>query len=171
MGHQKASCKVIGQWNKVVKGFFILANLFVGVVFMVTFIDVVMRYFFNKPFHWSQELVSLMLVYMTFSAAAEILRMRGHITCDLLYCKFPVKVQHKVDNLVYGCMVVFCSVISWQAFEASMLTYNLNIKVPSLLGTPLFIPYGFIFLGSVCLALQALLELMQRLSTKQTNHG
>jgi len=161
-GKERGIFKFINMYNKIPRGFFMLGNLAVGLMLIVVFVNVILRYGFSKPFYWAEEVTGMMLVCLTFSVAADVLRRKHHITCDILYRIFPQKVQHGIDTFVHICMVVFASLLGWQGLESAVMAYKINLKVPSLLGTPLLLPYSFIFVGFVLLALQSLIEIIER---------
>ena len=85
----------IGEWSGRV--FMLLIFPLIG---GLTY-EVVVRYVFNAPTIWAYE-----FAYMVYGAhfmlgAAYCLLKKGHIRTDLLYDKYPVKWQGRVDAFLY----------------------------------------------------------------------
>lgn len=126
----------------------------VGALFMALAItmDVALRYMFNAPTKWVNELSSYLLLVITFLGLAYTLREKGHIRADFLVRRLPTRVR----NWVY----VFGS-IAFLIFTAFLFKFNLDLCVESVkLATrshtgwdvPIapwqaFIPLGLLLLG------------------------
>jgi TRAP-type mannitol/chloroaromatic compound transport system permease small subunit len=59
--------------------------------------DVFMRYVFNAPTIWSFELSYMLGATLIMVGFAYVLYHRGHVSVDLIYSKFPRKVQLIID--------------------------------------------------------------------------
>jgi len=51
-----------------------------GFIILIITMQVIFRYFFNKPFSWVEELASLLLIYLTFITADIVYARKGHIS-------------------------------------------------------------------------------------------
>jgi C4-dicarboxylate transporter DctQ subunit len=151
--------RFIARYNKIPWGLNAAANLSVLVMCALVFVNVILRYVFAMPFHWTEEITSHMLVFLAFLAAAEILRRRQHIKLDILFNRFPVKMQRLVDTLISIVGLVFCGTLTWQV--AKVLPIMGNQRLPTLLGLPLILPYSYIFLGAMFLTIQFLIRLIE----------
>jgi C4-dicarboxylate transporter, DctQ subunit len=125
---------------------------------VVVFYNVILRYIFNMPTYWSTEVSSIMLILLTFLASAEILKERRHIKFTLIYELLSSRNKYlaEVISALFG--IIFFVVLGWESWETTKMVFLKNIRLPSLLGTPLFIPYFFIALGSFMLILQLLIR-------------
>ena len=158
--------KFISRYNNIPQGLFILGCVASATLFAIIFTNVILRYIFSKPFHWAEEAGGLLLLFLTFAAAAEILKREYHISSDMVYRLFQAKLKRRVDFFIDACVMVATAIICWQAFEATALALRLELNLPSLMGTHLAIPYGFICLGSAFLALQAIVRIIERTLSK-----
>lgn len=161
-GKERELPKFFSLYSKVPRGFFALGNVSIGLMLVIVFVDVFLRYVFSKPLHWSDEVTAVMLVFVTFSAAAEVSRGNHHIACDILYCRFSERVRRRMDTFIDLCIVGFTVLIGWQGFKAFMMAYKMNLRIPSIIGVPFYLLYSFIFVGFVLLGLQSLVKLIER---------
>ncbi|MCD6419773.1 MAG: TRAP transporter small permease [Synergistetes bacterium] len=137
-----------------------------GVLFIAiaVFYNVIMRYLFRNPTYWSTEVTSVMLVILTFLGAGEILKQDHHIKFSLILDRLSPKGRRvfEIINSILG--VLFCVILVWQGGRATEMVYTNNMRMPSLLGTPLSIPYFFITLGALTLALQFFFRIVDEFS-------
>jgi TRAP-type C4-dicarboxylate transport system permease small subunit len=63
---------------------FVGVSLFAA-VFVVFILQVVMRYLFNRPLSWTDELALIVYPWAVFWAVAFVVRLREHVAFDLLY--------------------------------------------------------------------------------------
>lgn len=60
-----------------------------GILFLTFIFQVVMRFVFNKPLSWSDELIVILYVFSMFWAGAFLLKEKDHVMLDLLYEHLP----------------------------------------------------------------------------------
>lgn len=116
------------------------------------------RYLFNAPTKWAAELSQLLLVWGTFIAAAAILHRREHITITLLTDRFPAKIRHLQETLVFAAVAVFSFSVVWYGTPIAWDSFERGRTTGSMLNIPTFwmeaaVPAGFALLG-----IQALVE-------------
>lgn len=58
--------------------------MFAG-MFAVIVLQVTMRYVFNDPLSWSEEIATIALIWTVFWTNAVVLRIQDHVTFDLVY--------------------------------------------------------------------------------------
>ena len=146
--------------NGVSKGFYVASMVVTFSVAAIVFYNVILRYIFRKPTYWSVEVTSIMLVIVTFLAIAELSRQGRHIKFSLLLDRLPPRKHDVAEILISVLGLVFCGALIWQGGMATHMVYVKNMCMPSLLRTPLFIPYLFIPLGATILALQLLVRIV-----------
>ncbi len=147
---------------------FIYTLAFVGmsvVVLMVALTagDAVMRSFFNRPITGASEASEFMLTIMIFFGLAYTAMEKGHIEVDLLFSKFPKRVQPFLNILTSFISLVIFSLITWRT-----CAYALKIMRDNVLSPTLTIPiYPFVFvtsLGAGLLSLVLLRDLVHSFS-------
>jgi TRAP-type C4-dicarboxylate transport system permease small subunit len=72
--------------------------MFGFIVFIIT-MQVIFRYFFNKPFSWVEELASLLLIYLTFITADIVYAEKGHLSVAY-FVSFLSKRQSALLNII-----------------------------------------------------------------------
>jgi C4-dicarboxylate transporter DctQ subunit len=73
------------------------AGLLVSVGLALIFIGVIMRYVFNSPLGWIEEISGYIIVWGILVGAVVALRDNHHIRVDMLYQFFPDHVKKWVD--------------------------------------------------------------------------
>ena len=66
-----------------------VASLVLLVLICVTFFGVLMRYIFNNPFTWEEELQLACMVWITFLAAPAAFRTKSHVAIEILVDALP----------------------------------------------------------------------------------
>lgn len=146
----------------------------VAVVFMTlsVFYNVVMRYVFNSPTVWAEEVNAYLVVLMTCAGAAELLKRRQHINLTLFTQKLDDNAAKMLETFILLATFIWTSIITWKSFRiaANALRYEMRESSPLL--TPLVIPYSFFVIGFFMLSLQALTMLIKNLTGKmdKRNH-
>lgn len=60
-----------------------------ALLFLVFVVQVAMRFFFNMPLAWSDELIVVLYILMVFWSAATLLKEKEHVMLDLVYEALP----------------------------------------------------------------------------------
>jgi C4-dicarboxylate transporter DctQ subunit len=60
------------------------AMMVLGLIIFSVCLEIIMRYFFNRPLSWVVELTEYGLLYITFLGAAWLLRTGGHVRVDII---------------------------------------------------------------------------------------
>jgi C4-dicarboxylate transporter DctQ subunit len=142
-------------FDRTLTALVILASIILFLVTMSVCLEVVLRYFFNRPQVWVIELSEYSLLYITFLGAAWVLRGQGHISVDLLtgllsqrgrsLCSF---ISYSVCLLVSLVLVIFGVRVSWNYFVKGL--YN-----PTILEIPTAYILVIIPVGGLTLLVQA----------------
>ena len=85
-----------------------------AVMFLSITAGIVSRYFFNRPFSWTEELVCFMMVYLCYISAAITTAEKKHMVADFMVAKAPESFKRAISILSRVLMVVFfvCVIIS-----------------------------------------------------------
>jgi len=128
------------------------AELVGGVAFFVLFVtfvfQVALRFIFNKPLTWSDELIVILYVFSMFWACAFLLKEKEHVMLDLVYARLPPQGKRAMAiaySLVIGGFML------WAVPEcASYVKFMMRENTP-VLGIPFAFVFGVfpIFLVSV----------------------
>jgi len=119
-----------------------LLSYFLFAFFVLLFIEVILRYFFNSPTVWANELSQMLFgAYAVLSGGYILL----HVNVDILYSRFSVKTRAAVDIVTSVLFFLFCGMLliyggslAWDSlsrFEHSQSAWN-----PPLYPAKLMIP-------------------------------
>lgn len=103
-----------------------------GFIILIITMQVIFRYFFNKPFSWVEELASLLLIYLTFITADIVYAQKGHISVAY-FVNFLTKRQNSFLNIfLYAAISIFLIAMipsciellkmQWGHFTAAVIT-------------------------------------------------
>jgi len=102
-----------------------LGGLFLAVMVVLVFGNVVLRYAFNSGISVSEELSRWLFVWITFLGAIVAVREHGHLGTDMLLTKLPPFVQRICLVASYGLML-FCT---WLLFSGALAQARINLDV------------------------------------------
>ncbi len=105
----------------------IIACLLLTFVTLSVCLEVILRYFLNRPQVWVIELSEYALLYMTFLGAAWVLRSEGHVTVDLVTTRLSPRgraffsfVSFIICSMVSVVLLVYGSRVTWHYFSKGL---------------------------------------------------
>jgi len=160
-GINKGIFNPIKAIDEVSKKLYLMAEISMLGMMAIVFVSVILRYVFNTPWHWTEEVTELMLVLLTFFATAEILRIRRHIKLTLLFDRFPIRPRKGVDIFFCAVGLVFCAVLAREVIDVAWIAWEADMRRPTLLSSPLVLPYSFMAVGFIFLFLEYLVRIIK----------
>ncbi len=124
------------HWSNQAGG--ILAALFIALMAVLIFIEVIMRYVFNSPTTWTEEIVGYCLQIAAFIGAAYVLEKRRHIRVSILLDKVSEKMRTLLLMLSDVLGFFFCSVIFWKSGVWVLESYRVHEASYGILHFPLY---------------------------------
>jgi TRAP-type C4-dicarboxylate transport system permease small subunit len=103
-----------------------LLALILGGMTILVFASVTLRYVFNNPVTWSEELASLLFAWVTFVGAYVGFRSRSHISIDTLVIFLPPAVRHRVARFVDVCVLLLLALFLWEGTSLTLTTWSLE---------------------------------------------
>ncbi len=138
-----------------------LLSYFLFLFFALLFMEVILRYFFNSPTVWANELAQMFFGAYAILSGGYILRTGGHVNVDILYSRLSQKNKAALDiftSLLFflfcGMLLIYGGSLAWDSlsrFEHSQSAWN-----PPLYPAKLMIP-----LAALLLMLQGLAKLIR----------
>jgi len=144
----------------------------IGVIAMVIvgFVDVVLRYLFNKPLLFADEVGVYCMIYVAFVGAALTLKMRRHIMVDLLYKQLPRKIQLWLDVITTLVGTFIICIITWYSVDWVHYTYKSGFRSSGILEEPMWIPMLVVPLGLFFWSLQYIVEAIKVVTILRSQH-
>ena len=132
------------------RGAEILVQIFLVVMVVTVFTQVIFRFFIQHPLSWSEEVARYVFVGIIWMGAAAVVREDGHPGMDLLTRSLPPVWQRGIQLLV-SLMVV--ATLVTVAVTGSRLAFG-NMSQPSpAMELPMGIPYAAIPLSAAIMLL------------------
>ncbi|UCE33820.1 MAG: TRAP transporter small permease [Deltaproteobacteria bacterium] len=108
-----------------------IAAVILGIMMMLTVVDVFFRYVLNAPLTGAIEVSELLMVVLVFPALGWIAIERSHIRVDLLVSTWPPRVQLIVEIIILLLTLGTFVIITWQSIlessQVDMTTSLLSI--------------------------------------------
>jgi len=132
-----------------------------AIVLLISF-DVLMRYFFNQPQLFVDELASFLQVLIIFGGLAYTFRVGGHVRVDLLTARLPAPTRAwlRVVTLVLG--LGFLGSVMWTTAQSGISAYRYG-RVSAVMLYPIWVPMLLIPLGVGLMAVAMLATFRRQL--------
>ena len=132
-----------------------------GVMVVLVFGNVVLRYGFNSGITVSEEVSRWLFIWMTFLGAIVALREHGHLGVDMVVQRLPSLGKKICLALGHGVMLY----IVWLLFQGSLAQARINWDVTApTTGASMAIVYSAGLVFAVCAALILAIDLYRLLS-------
>ena len=91
-----------------------VASAALALIAVVTFIDVVGRYFFRAPFAFSVELTQLAMAIVVYFGVGLVTHEDAHISADVVTLRLPPKWRALFASVMNGLALAFLAVMVWR---------------------------------------------------------
>lgn len=133
-----------------------------GMMFL-TFVDVLLRYFFNNPVPGAAELIEFMMAIVVTFSVVYCAHKRSHINVDLVIVNLPDRVRTWLDCITSFITLVLFILIAWQAFILIADEYGSGLT-SAVLYIPVYPFIATVAFGFVVICLVLLSEFLSNLS-------
>ncbi len=146
--------------STICQGFNIFGMVILGVLTVLTVVDVLGRTLFRKPILGTFELTEYMLVVIVFSTVAWCAVQKGHIKVDIVVSRLKPRAQIILSFLTHLISLGLLIIITWQCYLESVIMTNLG-KTSAILNVPAYPFYWIMTAGFFILCIQISIELVQ----------
>ena len=112
--------------NKIMDGVSVLCMV---LILLLVIAQVAMRYIFNSPLTWSEELAVFVMIWLTFIGSLICMRDKEHIEVTILVDHLPRPLQRIVVAFSRLASVFFLLVVAYYGFELVM--ENMTVTSPA----------------------------------------
>jgi len=131
------------------------------VMMLLIVIDVLLRYFLNRPLKGVFELIEFMVAIVVCLGMAYTGVQKGHVAVELVVSRFSPRVQALIDSFNYLVSTILFSLISWKSVVQAKVLW-----VSGLTSSILYVPvYPFVFVLAFCSGLLGLVFLLHFLDS------
>ena len=134
-------------------------------MFVLVIMEVFLRYLFNSPTVWTNELTQLIFGAYIILSGGYILKMGGHVNVDILFSHLSPRGQAILNVITFPVFLAFGGMMliyGWSlAYESlTILEHSESAWNPPIYPVKLMIP-----LGAALLILQGFVDLKRNIST------
>ncbi|MCG1012534.1 TRAP transporter small permease [Tepidanaerobacter sp. GT38] len=142
-----------------------------AVLIFVTFLGVIMRYFFNNPLVWTEEVQLWCFVWVVFLGGGATFRLGEHVSIDILVDSLP-KALRKIIK-VFEYVVVIAVLIYYTKYSTVLAQQMVRTeRLTNILGIPYGLIYGAFPVGCIIMIISYTVTVVQYfLSTNEVQGG
>jgi TRAP-type C4-dicarboxylate transport system permease small subunit len=128
-----------------------------AIVLLISY-DVTMRYFFNEPQVFVDEVASFLEVLVIFGGAAYTFRAGGHVRVDLVtgWLRPTARAWLRLVTLLIG--VAFLAIVIWVTGQSAMTAWRYG-RVSAVMLYPFWFPMAFVPAGLALMGLAMVVTL------------
>jgi TRAP-type C4-dicarboxylate transport system permease small subunit len=130
----------------------------IAVMAILVIAQVVLRYVFNDPLTWSEEMARIVFIYLSFLGIGAAYGRRRHMSIDALVILLPARMKKAVQFSVVGIASAFLVAVIVITFRSIVELHWMDITTPAL-EYPMALVYLVIPLGMSALIAQMWIDL------------
>jgi len=138
-----------------------LLVLLLGVMVVLVFGNVVLRYGFNSGLVFSEEMSRFIFMWLTFFGALLAMMHRAHLGMNSVIAKLPVAGQRVMRFVSDATMLGCCLLLAWGTWQQTVLAMADHAPVT---GIPMGVVFSALLLCSLGMAWLLALGLWRQLS-------
>ena len=115
------------------------------------FVDVFLRYFFNRPSIWVTEVSTYLFMYIIFLGTAYTLQQDMHIKVTFIADIFNAKIKRIIDLSTSILAMLFSLALLWQTSIMTWTAFKEDWISPTILPAPLAYIYVSMVIGTFLL--------------------
>ncbi len=135
-------------------------------IVIVTVLQVILRFGFNNPTKWSEEVAMISLVWFGMLAVAIGVRRHSHISIMFFRDLLPPSGRQVVDALAQIAILIFASILIFKGWDLVTVTGRSRLPASQL---PKSWLYFSAFSGGCLMGLNAITNLVTRSLSTDTN--
>lgn len=126
--------------------------------FFITF-EVVMRYVFNAPTIWVDEVSRILQVWVVFLAAAYVLKHREMVTIELIFTDPNTLRRRIAESFAIVILFIFAGTACYYGFHLWLKSTLAGHTTDTFFAPPKMITHAPVWVGSLLLMLQGAVQL------------
>ena len=149
----------------------VLILLMIGIS-CTMFLQVIMRYVFNMPLTWPEEISRYMWIWTVFFSLSYTIYLRNMLRVDVIADMLPPKVKQILDICIQALSLVIYAIFTFYSFKV-YASLALSGRVSPALRIPMYLVYSVVCIGfslSVFRTLQLIVELFGEMRGRKSEH-
>lgn len=136
-------------------------SLGILLIFGLLILEVALRYFFNSPTVWANELTQMIFGAYVVLSGGHLLWCGGHVNVDILYSRFSAKTKALLDVLTSSVFFAFCLMLLYYGGSLAVESLGRWEHSQSPWNPPLYPIKLTIPLGALLVLLQGIANLLR----------
>jgi TRAP-type C4-dicarboxylate transport system permease small subunit len=132
----------------------------IAIMTLLVIAQVVLRYVFNDPLDWSEEMARIVFIYLAFIGIGAAFGRRRHMSIDALVVLLPPRIKRAVEFAVVGIASAFLVAVIMLTARSMAELHRMDITTPAL-EYPMPLVYLVIPLGLSALIAQMWMDLFK----------
>ena len=133
----------------------LVAGVFMVLMCLTTFANVLARYFFNSPIQWAEELARYSFIWVVFMGAVVCTKRKRHIAIDILLTALPARASAWVRLLADLCTLGIAVVIAYYGWKLTAAA----TQITATLQVPHYVVYAIVPASAVLIFVHTLGDL------------
>ncbi len=131
-------------------------------LFLLIFINVILRYVFETPYRHADEIVRFSMAWISYIGMAYTLRVGGHISVDLITSRLPANLRRRVEMIGFIGVTIWIALITYGGWKLWLRLFTSGQRSFGLLEVELWIPGICIIVGLSWFFVEAIIEMFRR---------
>ena len=127
--------------------FGISAVVLLPIITLLITADAFLRYVFNSPISWAQDLAGLCLFVLFCAGLTHSMAQNVHVRMDLVYDMLSRRARRGIDVISAAFALMFSAMLAYQAVPSALTAWRNNSMMPG--GEIVIWPFAAV--GSACL--------------------
>jgi TRAP-type C4-dicarboxylate transport system permease small subunit len=132
----------------------------IAVMTILVIAQVVLRYVFNDPLDWSEEMARILFIYLAFIGIGAAYGRRRHMAIDAVVILLPPGIRRVVECTVVGIASTFLVAVIMLTARSMLELHRMDVTTPAL-EYPMPFVYLVIPLGMSALIAQMWMDLFK----------
>lgn len=111
--------KVVDKFVEIKR---LICSIMLIIMTIITFIQVIMRYCFNAPFSWAEEVTLMLLVWFGYLCMSLDIHTDSHASITFLYDRFPPILKKCADLIRHLLLTFFFGNMVFYGYKLTMLS-------------------------------------------------
>lgn len=130
-------------------------------MFVFILLEVFLRYAFNSPTVWTNELTQLLFGVYAVLSGGYLMAHKGHVNVDLIYAALSRRQQAALDIVTSVLFFIFVFALVYFALDMATESFESRETSYSAWDPPIWPVKACIAIGSILLALQGVVRLLE----------
>lgn len=113
----------------------------------ITSVGAVARYFFNRPFVFTEEVVMSLMIPLVACSLAYVFQIKGHIRADLVLRLLPLKWQNFLDRVTDFLTIVILTIVATEFYRQMGICLSIDRRFETIVAWPMWPVRAIGFLG------------------------